>query len=278
MRLLSHSLRLLDRKDALLAAVREMNDSVSGTNGVVEAAAIEKEDKDKRDTIEKVTKMAADGNNRDSNNNNSNDDDDGMSDAFRQKYAWLIVNLERTNRLLDPALARLRQLAPTSIGCDAKQMTQAYNSKPVAEWAASLSESCGRQADEIVSHAEKNILGNDSNKHEAAIMTDGGEDDGENDGRLCSSSTDNGDGVIHADAAVPEGRSAVHSLVSHCVSLLLVVQNCAEKSFSQAEIHRVLDTALAKLAPLCQENMALFRALESSIDMVKSSCRLEQQI
>jgi len=66
-------------------------------------------------------------------------------------------------------------------------------------------------------------------------------------------------------------QSFIRDLITGCITMLLTIRQCSEKNLSSAELSFILDTALLALQPKSENNMSIYRNIESVISSIKSN-------
>ncbi|XP_078438778.1 DNA binding protein isoform X2 [Wolffia australiana] len=59
-------------------------------------------------------------------------------------------------------------------------------------------------------------------------------------------------------------------LISSCVAALIMIQTCAERQDPPADVAQILDSAVSTLEPCCPQNLPIFREIESFMGIVKN--------
>ena len=61
----------------------------------------------------------------------------------------------------------------------------------------------------------------------------------------------------------------VSELMASCVATLIMIQNCAERKMSTADVVLTLDSALSSLRPRAPQNLRFFKEIEGTIGEIK---------
>jgi len=211
--------QLLDKKDKLLAEIKEMHNQA-----------------------EKITATG-----------------EPYGDSFQRQYAWRIVQLEDTNRLLGPTLRSLRdpngETSPVS-NSNAAPRPAVYS--PYDYWYSDVSESCRLQARTLVQNIYSELAQKQMQAEAAGIQ---------------SASTNNDPNKMEIEETqMPSNeQSFIRDLITGCITMLLTIRQCSEKNLSSAELSFILDTALLALQPKSENNMSIYRNIESVISSIKSN-------
>uniref|UniRef100_A0A7R9YF29 DIRP domain-containing protein n=1 Tax=Pinguiococcus pyrenoidosus TaxID=172671 RepID=A0A7R9YF29_9STRA len=260
LQLMATLLKLLDRKEALLTALSDMNNHAE----------------------------------------NGTPQEDSVDESFRQQYAWLVVNIEATNRLLDPALHQLRVLSNR----DLDQRTALAAAK-----AAELhAEKTAAAAASAAAKAAAAAMASRSDKSSASRSgADGAEDDG---AARAAANAAHAAAVAAAAAAVVTGsgvsgafaaklvtdcdksaalildkvsgllakgneqpeednQMAVES-IRGCAALLLVCRACTGDDLGADEINSALRIAMEGVRPRWDSNTDLFEEIRESLSWFKN--------
>lgn len=59
-------------------------------------------------------------------------------------------------------------------------------------------------------------------------------------------------------------------LISSCVATLFMIQRCTERQYPPAEVARILDSAVSSLQPCCPQNLPIFREIETCMGIIKN--------
>lgn len=59
-------------------------------------------------------------------------------------------------------------------------------------------------------------------------------------------------------------------LISSCVATLFMIQRCTERQYPPAEVAQILDSAVASLQPCCPQNLPIFREIETCMGIIKN--------
>ncbi|XP_020596183.1 protein ALWAYS EARLY 2-like isoform X2 [Phalaenopsis equestris] len=59
-------------------------------------------------------------------------------------------------------------------------------------------------------------------------------------------------------------------LISSCVATLFMIQRCTERQYPPAEVAQILDSAVASLQPCCPQNFPIFREIETCMGIIKN--------
>ncbi|KAM0938052.1 putative transcription factor MYB-HB-like family [Dioscorea sansibarensis] len=59
-------------------------------------------------------------------------------------------------------------------------------------------------------------------------------------------------------------------LITSCVATLLMIQTCTERQYPPAEVAQILDSALTSLQPYSQQNLPVYREIETCMGIIKN--------
>ncbi|XP_031402656.1 protein ALWAYS EARLY 2-like isoform X1 [Punica granatum] len=59
-------------------------------------------------------------------------------------------------------------------------------------------------------------------------------------------------------------------LITSCVATLLMIQTCTERHYPPADVARILDSAVSSLHPCCPENLPIYREIQMSMGRLKT--------
>ncbi|XP_077218287.1 protein ALWAYS EARLY 3-like isoform X2 [Tasmannia lanceolata] len=59
-------------------------------------------------------------------------------------------------------------------------------------------------------------------------------------------------------------------LISSCVATLLMIQTCTERQYPPAEVAQILDSAVTSLQPCCSQNLPIYREIQLCMGIVKN--------
>ncbi|XP_042436767.1 protein ALWAYS EARLY 2-like isoform X2 [Zingiber officinale] len=266
-RALSELSRALDKKEALLKELRNMNEEVS-------------EKQQDGDTIKDL-------------------------EHFRRQYAMVLVQLRDANDQVAAALLSLRQRntyhgnsTPSwnrpSENFEVLGLPETFNSSALLNLefgsnVVEIVETSKRKARAMVDAAVKAMCtlkeGEDAfNKIGVALdlannsvsskgVAQGPPNSGhgntanpEHTGRIFDSATvsPKSNNPSDADLQIPS------ELISSCVSTLLMIQVCTERQYPPSEITQILDSALASLQPCSPHNLPIYREIETCMGIIKN--------
>jgi len=178
-------------------------------------------------------------------------------DSFQQEYAWNIVQLEQTNCLLVPALRSLRdpngESSPNSSSNIYTTQKPVYS--PHDYWYSDVAESCRLQARSLVQSICNKLAQNKQMQAESVAP-------GNNETNKMET---------EESQITPNEQALIHELVTGCIAMLLTIQQCSEKNLSPAELVLILDAALLALRPKSENNVSIYKNIESAISSIKSS-------
>ncbi|XP_042433882.1 protein ALWAYS EARLY 3-like isoform X2 [Zingiber officinale] len=266
-RALAELSRALDKKEALLKELRNMNEEVS-------------EKQQDGDTIKDL-------------------------EHFRRQYAMVLVQLRDANDQVAAALLSLRQRntyhgnsTPSwnrpSENFEVLGLPETFNSSALLNLefgsnVVEIVETSKRKARAMVDAAVKAMCtlkeGEDAfNKIGVALdlannsvsskgVAQGPPNSGhgntanpEHTGRIFDSATvsPKSNNPSDADLQIPS------ELISSCVSTLLMIQVCTERQYPPSEITQILDSALASLQPCSPHNLPIYREIETCMGIIKN--------
>ncbi|XP_074564654.1 protein ALWAYS EARLY 3-like isoform X2 [Curcuma longa] len=266
-RALAELSRALDKKEALLKELRNMNEEVS-------------EKQQDGDTIKDL-------------------------EHFRRQYAMVLVQLRDANDQVASALLSLRQRntyhdnsTPSwnrpSENSEVLGLPETFNSSALLNLefgsnVVEIVETSKRKARAMVDAAVKAMctlkegedafnkigvaldLANNSVSSKGVVQGPPNSGHGntanpEHTGRIFDSATfsPKSNHLSDADLQIPS------ELISSCVSTLLMIQVCTERQYPPAEITQILDSALASLQPCSPHNLPIYREIETCMGIIKN--------
>ncbi|KAJ0985772.1 hypothetical protein J5N97_004128 [Dioscorea zingiberensis] len=80
-------------------------------------------------------------------------------------------------------------------------------------------------------------------------------------------------GALGSKPQISSDSSGTHypsELITSCVATLLMIQTCTERQYPPAEVAQILDSALTSLQPYSQQNLPVYREIETCMGIIKN--------
>ncbi|XP_042456861.1 protein ALWAYS EARLY 3-like isoform X1 [Zingiber officinale] len=266
-RALAELSRALDKKEALLKELRNMNEEVS-------------EKQQDGDTIKDL-------------------------EHFRRQYAMVLIQLRDANDQVASALLSLRQRntyhgnsMPSwnrpmensgSVGLPETYNSSAILNQEFGSHVVEIVESSKRKARTMVDAAVKamctlkegedafNKIGMALDLANNSVSSMGAVQGPPNSGHSNAGNPEHTGRIFDLATVSPKSNHSSDAdpqipseLISSCVSTLFMIQICTERQYPPAEIAQILDSALASLQPCSPHNLPIYREIETCMGIIKN--------
>ncbi|KAF8387887.1 hypothetical protein HHK36_026549 [Tetracentron sinense] len=82
--------------------------------------------------------------------------------------------------------------------------------------------------------------------------------------------TDHAPGPKLNDASAQNEAQLISELISSCVATLFMIQTCTERQYPPADVAQILDSATTTLHPNCPQNLPIYREIQMCMGIIKT--------